>query len=223
LNLAGTYELPFGRGKPYFSGNTWLSRFVGGWKLTQNWNFESGVPLVFTGPGNGITGRPNLIGNLSAGRSSKNRQELENQWFNPSALEAPYGSDPAVIKEISTGLNPDGTPFDYNAFDPYWQFGTAGLRPPSGRAPGFWNSDASLAKDFHLTESRYFQFRWEVYNFFNHQNLGLPNTGWCQPPIQNADGTITTDAVHQFGCQFGKITNVQTDPRSMEFGLKFFW
>jgi hypothetical protein len=40
------------------------------------------------------------------------------------------------------------------------------------------------------------------------------------PP--NPDGT--TDAVHQFGCQFGKITGVQTDPRSMEMGLKLvFW
>ena len=27
--------------------------------------------------------------------------------------------------------------------------------------------------------------------------------------------------VHQFGCQFGKITNVQTDPRAMQFGVKF--
>ncbi|PYV32912.1 MAG: hypothetical protein DMG22_11780 [Acidobacteria bacterium] len=124
-----------------------------------------------------------------------------------------------MIQEVSTGLNPDGTPFDYNAFDPWWQFGTAGLRPPSGRAPGFWNADFTLAKDFHWTESRYFQFRWELYNALNHQSLGLPNTNWCLPP--NPDGSV--DAVHQFGCQFGKITNVQTDPRSMEFGLKFYW
>jgi hypothetical protein len=31
------------------------------------------------------------------------------------------------------------------------------------------------------------------------------------------------DALHQFGCQFGKITNVQTDPRAMQFGVKFNW
>ena len=81
------------------------------------------------------------------------------------------------------------------------------------------NADFTLAKDFHWTESRYFQFRWELYNALNHQSLGLPNTNWCLPP--NPDGSV--DAVHQFGCQFGKITNVQTDPRSMEFGLKFYW
>lgn len=229
LNLAVTYELPFGTGKRFWSGNTWANRLAGGWRLTQNWNLQSGVPLVFTGPANGFavytptvggnTSRPNLVGDLGSGRSSKNRQQLENQWFNPSALAPVFGSSPAVIQEVSTGLNPDGTPFNYNTFDPWWQFGTAGLRPPSGRAPGFWNADFTLAKDFHWTESRYFQFRWELYNALNHQSLGLPNTNWCLPP--NPDGSV--DAVHQFGCQFGKITNVQTDPRSMEFGLKFYW
>ena len=76
-----------------------------------------------------------------------------------------------------------------------------------------------LSKDLHFTESRYIQFRWELLNALNHQNLGIPNNHWCLPPGPN--GQI--DLVHQFGCQFGKITNVQTDPRSMEFGLKFVW
>jgi hypothetical protein len=224
LNIAATYELPFGRGKPFLGGGGWASRLIGGWTLTQNWNIQSGIPLPIRGPCNGLTGeigvcRPDLIGNPASGRGSKTRQQLEDQWFNPAAFQAPFGSDPAVIRAVSTGSNPDGTPFDYNAFDPWWQFGTAGLRPPSVRAPGFWNADFTLAKELRLTESRYFQFRWEVYNALNHQNLGLPNTNWCLPP--NPDGS--QDLVHVFGCQFGKITNVQTDPRAMEFGLKFFW
>ena len=94
-----------------------------------------------------------------------------------------------------------------------------GLRNPAVRAPGYWNLDVSLSKEFHLTESRYFSFRWEIYNALNHQNLGIPNTDWCLPP--NPDGSI--DLIHQFGCQFGRITNVQTDPRAMQFGLKFYW
>ena len=75
----------------------------------------------------------------------------------------------------------------------------------------------SLSKKVNLSESRYLQFRWDLFNALNHQNLGIPNTYWCLPP--NADGS--TDLIHQFGCQFGKITNVQTDPRSMQFGLRF--
>jgi len=74
-------------------------------------------------------------------------------------------------------------------------------------------------KEFHLTEQRFFQFRWEMFNALNHQNLGLPNTSFCLPPGANGE----TDAVRQAGCSFGRITNVQTDPRSMQFALKFFW
>ncbi len=213
LNFAISYELPFGHGKRFLSGSGMANKVVGGWKLIQNWNFQRGVPLLFTSPCNGISCRPNLIGNPSQGRGSKSRQELENQYFNPSAFEAPYGSDPAVIQGITNGT------IDLNSLDQWWRFGNIGLRPPSGRMPGFWNSDMTLAKEFHVSEAKYFQFRWEIFNAFNHQSLGIPNTGWCLPP--NADGS--TDVIHVFGCQFGKITNVQTDPRSMQFGVKFFW
>jgi hypothetical protein len=44
-------------------------------------------------------------------------------------------------------------------------------------------------------------------------------TGNCLPPGPNGE----TDTVHQAGCSFGRITNVQTDPRAMEFALKLFF
>jgi hypothetical protein len=220
LNLAVVYELPFGYDKHFLNQSKGLDKLVGGWKLSQNWNFQSGVPLVFTsGACNGISCKPNLIGNLSSRRGGKSRVQLENQWLNPKALEAPFGSDPTVIKEVTSGNNPDGTPLDFNTLDQWWVFGNIASNVESARSPGYWNADLSLAKNFYLSESRHFELRWELLNAFNHQNLGIPKTAWCLPP--NADGS--TDAIHQFGCQFGKITNVQTDPRAMEFALKFYW
>jgi hypothetical protein len=225
LNIASTYEFPFGKGKHFLNKSGVADAILGGWKLSQNWNFQSGVPMSFySSVGNLLyggwgTGTPNLIGDLSAGRSGKTKQQRAEQWYNPAALAPPFGTDPTLLYEYSWGVDPDGNPVDFNAIDAFWQFGNAGLRPPSGRIPGFWNADMSLAKDFHLSESKYLTFRWDVFNALNHQNLGVPNNVWCLPPYD--DGS--TDAVHQVGCQFGKITNTQTDPRAMQFSLKFVW
>jgi len=40
------------------------------------------------------------------------------------------------------------------------------------RAPGGWNLDASLAKNFEFTERMRFQFRVDMFNAFNHTVLG---------------------------------------------------
>lgn len=108
---------------------------------------------------------------------------------------------------------------DYNAVDEYWQLGNSGMRPPSGRIPGYWNADMSLAKDFTIGESKYLNFRWDVFNALNHQNLGVPDNHFCLPPGPNGE----IDGVRRFDCAFGQITNVATGPRGMRFSLKFVW
>lgn len=225
LNIATTYELPFGKGKHFLNQGGASSKILGGWKLSQNWNLQSGVPMYFQSIAcNDLYGAhnsclPDLIGNLAAGRSSKSRTQQENQWWNPNALAPPFGNDPTLLYEYTNGVDPQGNPIDPNTIDAFWKFGNSGLRPPSGRIPGYWNADMSLGKDIHLNESKYFTFRWDVFNALNHQALGVPNNYWCLPPY--ADGSV--DATHVVGCQFGKITGTQTDPRAMQFSLKFYW
>ncbi len=200
LNFAVTYELPFGAGKRFANQAGLVNKVVGGWKLVQNWNFQSGVAMIFTSPCNGISCWPDLIGDPSRGRGSKTRQQLENQWYNPLAFAAPFGSDPGVIQAISTGFYPDGTPFNYNS-DVYWRFGNIGTRPPSSRMPGFWNADFTLAKDLHFTETRYLQFRWEVFNSTNTPTLADPNTTLESP-------------------DFGKVRSTVSTPRQLQFALR---
>jgi hypothetical protein len=215
FNVAWTYELPMGPGKAFANSTTRAGRLLlGGWKISGNFNAESGVPRTINGPGNSLTSRVNLIGNPSAGRSGKSRYALEQQWYNPNAFQAVFGSDPAIIKLATTG-----TAQQKDAYNEFWRFGTAGYTLGSARAPGFWDVDMAMTKDFKISEAKYFQFRAEAYNALNHQSLGLPNTSWCLPP--NPDGSV--DAVHRLGCQFGRITAVQRDPRAFEFALKFFF
>ena len=41
--------------------------------------------------------------------------------------------------------------------------------------------DTNLMKNFRFTETKYLQFRWELFNSLNHVNLGAPNTGLGTP------------------------------------------
>jgi hypothetical protein len=201
LNFYATYQLPFGADRRFVQRKGLVNLLLGGWQLTGNFNAESGVPLSISGPCNGLTCRPNLVGDPKAVPGGQSAAD----WINAAAFTPPFGTDQTFW------VNPKPN-------DPrWWQFGTAGLRLPGLRSPGFWNLDRSLGKQFHISETKYFDFRWEAYNALNHQNLRIPNTGYCLPP--NPDGS--TDLVHLAGCSFGRITNVQTDPRALQFALKF--
>lgn len=129
--------------------------------------------------------------------------------FHHHAFEPSFGSDQNFWANYS--------PADPRA----WRFGTMGPRLANFCAQGFWNVDVVLTKQARISESKFFQLHWETLDTFDCQNLGLglPNTNFCFRA--NPDGS--TDLVHQAGCQFGRITNIQSSPRSMEFVVMFFW
>jgi hypothetical protein len=79
------------------------------------------------------------------------------------------------------------------------------------RNPGVNNVDLALSKRFPLkNESRYFQFRWEAYNAFNHTQYSGINTA--------ARFDLTTGA--QVNALFGQVTSTRT-PRVMQGSLRF--
>jgi Carboxypeptidase regulatory-like domain len=71
--------------------------------------------------------------------------------------------------------------------------------------PGLEDWDFAIHKKFPIDEQRYFQFRAELFNIFNHTNF------------YNPDGHFSDGVT-----EFGKITEAQ-DPRLVQFALKFYF
>ncbi len=69
---------------------------------------------------------------------------------------------------------------------------------------GIINFDMGLTKDFKFGEKMRLEFRWEVFNIFNHPNFAAP--------------------VNDFNAaSFGRVLRTSTPERQMQFGFKFLF
>jgi len=177
-NLSGSYELPFGKGKPWANNFGGLgSRLVSGWQLNSIVTLESGFPFTpqigSNRSGDGDTRNPDRP-SLNPAFSGPVIEGNPNQWFNPSAFKLP----------------------------------TAGTYGNLGRGvfqgPGLAEVDASLFKDTVISERTHLQFRAEVFNLLNHTNLGTPNaTVFSNGAISPTAGLITATTTTSRQIQFG--------------------
>jgi Carboxypeptidase regulatory-like domain len=71
--------------------------------------------------------------------------------------------------------------------------------------PATQDWDFAVHKQFTISEAKYFQFRAEMFNIFNHTNFYNPDGHFSDGPTE-----------------FGRITQAQ-DPRLVQFALKFFF
>ncbi|HEY9503840.1 MAG TPA: hypothetical protein VIR01_19535, partial [Pyrinomonadaceae bacterium] len=142
-----TYELPFGRGKPFEPAGV-LGAVLRDWELSGVITLQSGLPLAITQVTNfnafaGFgTQRPNRNAdpNLSASERTTTR------FFNTSAFTVA----------------------------PQFTLGTSSRNPVRG--PHYSNADVALIRRFPFGETRNVEFRTEVFNLTNTPPLSAPNT-----------------------------------------------
>jgi hypothetical protein len=172
FNFNGFYELPFGRNQRFMkSASKWANLLAGGWQISGLGTWESGIPFTpsyvncgsdeDTGPC-----RPNLTGSASVSNPSAAG------WF----LTAPPGtSGTGCIATASPTplLNANGCTRGPWSRPAPGTFGNVARNSFFG--PHFFNTDASLIKRFQFSERVQAQFRAELFNVFNHVNLGQPN------------------------------------------------
>jgi hypothetical protein len=169
------YELPFA----HVFGNNRVAR---GWVLAGITRFANGTPITLTDSGD-----RSLLGTGSAGAGS--------------AVDRP---DCAYGGNLQLGANNPrtGLPYFNTAIfsrENIGQFGTCDTRIFNG--PGTNNFDMTLMKDLHLTESKFVEFRVEMFNAFNHTQFSNPS---------GSDTSAT----------FGKVTAARS-PRVGQVALKF--
>jgi hypothetical protein len=122
--------------------------------------------------------------------------------FTPRLSKAPSGT--VRPDRIAKGTVADPSVarwFDITAFppSPAGHYGSAGRNILD--APGKVSLNLNLSKNFQIAEKGNLQFRWEVFNFINHANFGLPVR---DVDVPNAATITTADA-----------------GRSMQLGLRF--
>ncbi|HBB88886.1 MAG TPA: hypothetical protein DC047_14865 [Blastocatellia bacterium] len=207
LVFSAIYEIP----TPQFGKDSSAGKLLlGGWQLAGIVTSMSGLPIdiVDTGAGSlyGLNGaalsRPNLVGdpfsNVPAG-----------YYFNPLAFARPVVAAGAVIPS-SGGLA--------TAAAVGTDIGT--LTRNILRGPHQNNVDFSVIKRFRFMESKAIEFRTEFFNLLNTVNFANPISDLNAVPATNfnADGTI--NAALGSG-RFGKIISTSSNPRLIQFGLKF--
>jgi Carboxypeptidase regulatory-like domain len=174
LVISYVYQLPV----PKYMGLK--GQVLDGWEVSGITQFQSGFPV-----------------HIQDGNDHELTSSIDFSAAGTPNLVAPFHK-----------LDPRNTP-NHLVFDPasfadpaLGSFGTARRTICCG--PGLNNSDFSVQKEFPLSETRRFEFRWDVFNIFNHTHF------------YNIDGNITD------GANFGVAKRV-ADPRLMQVALKFYF
>ena len=158
------------------------NRFTNGWQLAAISQWQSGNPVNIVTSDNVFTGVQNTVRPDLAGAITYTR--TINSWFDTSVFAFP-GTGSTVT-----------------------HFGNLGRNLVDG--PTFSNTDFTVQKTTAITESKRLQFRADMFDLFNHPNLGQPG---------RIKGSST----------FGQITNTRVaggdsgSSRQVQFALKLLF
>ena len=203
--VSGLYELPF-------NGN----QFKEGWQLSLITQSQSGNPITLLAGNAGAIGAiPAANANSLTGLATLRPDIAGPVPISPTAAASGIGVQyfPNLVCDPRPGGScPSGSvvilPVSFTSGKTIYHFGSMGRNVLTG--PRFNNTDISLIKRTKIGENKLIEFRWEVFDVFNHANFGQPGR------------------VAQVGStSFGVITNTRFptgdsgSSRQMQFALKF--
>jgi len=195
INANVILDLPFGRGRRWGSGsNGAVNAIFGGWTLSGLARWTSGFPF-----------------SVLAGNGWATNFELEGTSFvqGPKPKTGVFrdqDGDPNVFQDA---INLSCTCFPGDGFNKTFRAtyaGEAGQRN-NFRGPGYFGIDGGLAKSWTFKEDKMLRFSWEVFNVTNSVRFDAAGS------LPNEDLVDNTS--------FGKMNAELTQPRVMQFALRF--
>ncbi len=193
INANFIFQAPIGRGREFFSNlHPIADVFLGGWQLSGVYRWNSGLPLSTP---------------FDAAQWATNWNVQSNgtriRPVDASTVRSTQNlfSDPAAAFASFRNARP----------------GETGERNTL-RLPGYSALDLGLSKSFTMpwSENHKLQFRWEVFNVFNYQHFLADNL------TRSTFGLPQDPDLTPVNANFGKIfTDIQGNPRAMQFGLRY--
>jgi hypothetical protein len=190
FSAAGIYQLPFGTGKRWLSQGGAAGALLSGWQVSGLFIAYSGNPFSVSASGASL----NTPGSTQRANQIKSKVQYYGRtgpgqsWFDPLAF--------APVTSVA--------------------FGTAGFN--TLRGPGTVNLDASIFRDFCVTDRIRLQFRFNTFNTTNTPHFSNPSAN-VSNMLLNADGSIRSLG------DFTTITSTKgigrdgLDQRVLQFGM----
>lgn len=151
--ISGVYQLPFGKGRAFMSGNGFAGKVLGGWDLTNITMLETGPWLTPS-----VSGAADQSNTNVANRSAVQRADVVSKDFYAGQSRSQYFN----LAAFST--TPAGA----------GRFGNAGVGILQG--PGTVAMSLGVAKGFAITEKVHGRFESTFTNVVNHTNFAPPAT-----------------------------------------------
>jgi hypothetical protein len=158
INIAGTYELPFGKGRPFLNRGGVLNAVLGGWQISPLLTYATGSPL-FSGTGGSVLVNGDPLGNGCAPCNRANVLSYSNIMLSYNNV---YTGLPVINKANFGDPGP-------------WVLGNAPRVIGALRNQFAKNENVALAKYFPLGEKVKIKLEVEYFNLLNRVNLSGGN------------------------------------------------
>jgi hypothetical protein len=200
VNANWVYQLPFGRGKRFGSGMGRVANGVfGGWTVSGLWRWSSGYPFSLFSP--------EWSTNYQLETPAVPLSSARPKTGSYIVAQASGGTGPNVFQDpgiTDAGTNPNAAINLFRAAYP----GEAGLRNGL-RGPGTFNIDTGVAKSWHITEAQFVKFSWQMFNVTNSARFDVGTMSI------NGNNSLSSSS------SFGNFSSTLSNPRVMEFGLRY--